>query len=47
MRVRQADDGTGLVVEICTETAAEHAALTVTLDGALLHAPQPVDCGPA
>ena len=47
VRVRQATDGTGLLVEICTKTAAEHAALTVTLDGAPLHAPHPVGCGPA
>ena len=47
VRVRQATDGTGLVVEICAKTATEHAALTVTLDGAPLHGPQPVGCGPA
>ena len=47
VRVRQATDGTGLLIEICTKTAAEHAALTVTLDGTSLHAPHPVDCGPA
>ena len=47
VRVRQATDGTGLVVEICTTTATEHAALTVTLDGAPLHGPHPVSCGPA
>ena len=47
LSVRQATDGTGLVIEICTKTATEHAALTVTLDGAPLHAPHPVDCGPA
>ena len=35
--VRQATDGTGLLVEICTKTATEHDALTVTLDGASLH----------
>ena len=45
--VRQATDSTGLQVEICTKTAAEHAALTITLDGASLHAPHPVGCGPA
>ena len=45
--VRQATDSIGLLVEICTKTAAEHAALTVTLDGASLHAPHPVGCGPA
>ena len=47
VRVRQATDGTGLVIEICTKTATEHAALTVTLDGAPLHGPHPVSCGPA
>ena len=31
--VRQATTGTGLVVEICTRTDAEQAALAVTLDG--------------
>jgi hypothetical protein len=31
--VRQATAGTGLVVEICTRTDAEQAALAVTLDG--------------
>ena len=45
--VRQATDSTGLLVEICTQTAAEHAALTITLDGTSLHAPHPVGCGPA
>jgi hypothetical protein len=47
LSVRQATDGTGLLVEICTKTATEHAALTVTLDGAPLHGPHPVSCGPA
>jgi hypothetical protein len=47
LSVCQATDGTGLLVEICTKTATEHAALTVTLDGAPLHAPHPVGCGPA
>jgi hypothetical protein len=45
--VRQATDSAGLVVEICTKTVAEHAALTVTLDGVPLHGPHPVSCGPA
>jgi hypothetical protein len=45
--VRQAADSTGLLVEISTKTAAEHAALTITLDGTSLHAPHPVGCGPA
>ena len=35
--VRQAPAGTGLVIEICTKTDAEHAALAVTLDGQPLH----------
>jgi hypothetical protein len=35
--VRQAVAGTGLVVEICTKTDAEQAALAVTLDGRSLH----------
>jgi hypothetical protein len=35
--VRQAIGGTGLVVEICTKTDAEQAALAVTLDGRPLH----------
>ena len=47
VRVRQATDGTGLVIEICTKTATEHAALTITLDGVPLHGPHPVSCGPA
>ena len=45
--VRQATNSTGLLVEICTQTAAEHAALTIALDGTSLHAPHPVGCGPA
>jgi hypothetical protein len=45
--VRQATDSTGLLVEISTKTAAEHAALTITLDGTSLHAPHPVGCVPA
>ena len=39
--VRQAPAGTGLLIEICTKTAAEHDALTVTLDGRALHPPRP------
>ena len=35
--VRQAPAGTGLVIEICTKTDAERAALAVTLDGQPLH----------
>ena len=45
--VRQAPAGTGLLIEICTKTAAEHDALTVTLDGAPPPARQPGGCGPA
>ncbi|MFI5062464.1 MAG: hypothetical protein ACHP9Z_00580 [Streptosporangiales bacterium] len=37
--VRQAPAGTGLLIEICTKTAAERDALTVTLDGAVLQQP--------
>ena len=35
--VRQATTGTGLVIEICTRTDTEQAALAVTLDGLPLH----------
>jgi len=35
--VRQAPSGVGLLVEICTKTAAELTALTVTLDGQVVH----------
>jgi hypothetical protein len=35
--IRQAPAGPGLLIEICTKTAAEHEALTVTLDGCALH----------
>jgi hypothetical protein len=35
--IRQEVAGLGLVVEICTKTAAECDALTVILDGATLH----------
>lgn len=41
--VRQAVAGTGLVVEICTRTEAEQAALAVILDGRPLH---PAGAGP-
>jgi hypothetical protein len=34
--VRQDPAGEGLLIEVCTETDAEAATLTVTLDGALL-----------
>jgi len=39
--VRQDPGGPGLQVEITTRTAAEHDALTVTLDGRCLHHPCP------
>jgi hypothetical protein len=39
--VRQAPGGAGLVVEICTKTDAERAALAVTLDGRALHPDRP------
>ena len=39
--IRQAPTGTGLLVEICTKTTAEHDALTVTLDGHTLHPAHP------
>ena len=45
--VRQSPSGTGLRIEICTKTAAEQRALTVTLDGALLHPACPADGDPA
>src|SRR5229473_8148341 len=35
--IRQAPAGTGLLIEITTKTAAEHDALTITLDGRTLH----------
>jgi hypothetical protein len=39
--VRQAPTATGLLIEICTKTAAEYDALTVTLDGHTLHPTHP------
>ena len=42
--VRQASNGTGLLVEICTKNATEHATLTVALDGTPLHVPHPEGC---
>jgi hypothetical protein len=45
--VRQAPAGSGLLVEICTKTAAERDALTVTLDGQALCPPGPATGGPA
>jgi hypothetical protein len=35
--IRQDPAGPGLLIEICTKSAAEHDALTVTLDGHSLH----------
>jgi hypothetical protein len=35
--IRQDPAGPGLLIEICTKTAAEHDTLTVTLDGHPLH----------
>ena len=40
--IRQAPTGPGLLIEICTKTAAEHDSLTVTLDGHTLHPTHPV-----
>jgi hypothetical protein len=37
--VRQDPGGTGLLIEICTQTRAERATLTVTLDGEPLQHP--------
>jgi hypothetical protein len=39
--IRQAPAGSGLLVEVVTKTAAEHDALTITLDGATLHPARP------
>src|ERR1017187_8861426 len=39
--IRQVPGGTGLLIEICTKTAAEHGALRVTLDGRTLHPAHP------
>jgi hypothetical protein len=44
--IRQAPTGTGLLIEIYTETDAEASSLTVTLDGALL-CPEGPDSQPA
>ena len=33
--------GAGLLIEICTKIAAEHDALTITLDGHTLHPTHP------
>ena len=40
--IRQAPVGQGLLIEIATKTAVEHDALTITLDGRILH---PACCG--
>ena len=39
--VRQSPTGSGLLIEICTKTDAEQAALAVTLDGHPLHPDRP------
>jgi hypothetical protein len=39
--IRQAPAGLGLLIEICTKTADEYDALTVTLDGRALHPARP------
>src|SRR5579859_493760 len=39
--IRQDPAGDGLLIEICTKSAAEHDALTVTLDGHTLHPARP------
>ena len=44
--IRQDPSGPGLLIEICTKSAAEHDALTVTLDGHALHPTRPSG-GPA
>ena len=44
--IRQDPTGPGLLIEICTKSAAEHDALTVTLDGHPLHPTRPSG-GPA
>ena len=41
--IRQAPAGPGLLVEITAQTAAEHDALTVTLDGRTLYPNHPGD----
>jgi hypothetical protein len=45
--VRQATAGTGLLVEVCTRTDTERAALAITLDGRLLHPGGPLPLIPA
>ena len=39
--VRQEPGGPGLLIEICTKTAAEYDALSVVLDGRALHPARP------
>jgi hypothetical protein len=45
--VRQSTTGPGLVIEICTRTDAELAALVITLDGRPLHPVEPLPLIPA
>jgi hypothetical protein len=44
--VRQDPAGTGLLIEICTESDAERSSLAVTLDGTLLGPAGPDDSQP-
>jgi hypothetical protein len=44
--IRQDPAGAGLLIEICTKSAAEHDALAITLDGHNLH-PTRLTGGPA
>jgi hypothetical protein len=45
--VRQAPAGPGLVIEVCTRTDTERAALVITLDGRPLHPGGPLPLIPA
>lgn len=45
--VRQDPAGTGLLIEICTESDAERSSLAVTLDGTLLGPAGPDDSQPS
>lgn len=45
--VRQAPTGTGLLIEITTQTDAERGALVIRLDGEALHPPGPPAGEPA
>jgi hypothetical protein len=45
--VRQSPTGPGLVIEVCTRTDAELAALVITLDGRTLHPGEPLPLTPA